>query len=91
MIRFPYGDYEKITMLIQHICSMEIKTTMNRIGEAQQKYVKGSSPNDAFMALINAYLAYKFDITKGFKDQQGGLFNQGGSKGILAGLAYSPR
>lgn len=91
MIRFPYGDYEKITMLIQHICSMEIKTTLNRVGEAQQKYVKGPSPNDAFMALLNAYLAYKFDVTKGFKNQLGGLFNQNDSKGILAGLAYAPR
>lgn len=91
MIRFPYGDYEKISPLIQHICSMELKTTMNRIGEAQQKYVKGSTPNDLMMALVNAYLAYKFDITKGFKDQTGGLFNPGGSKGILAGLAYSPK
>lgn len=91
MIRFPYGDYEKIATLIQHICSMEIKTVMNRVGEASQRYVKGPTPNDAFAALINAYLAYKFDITKGFKDQKGGLFNQGGSNGILASLAYAPR
>lgn len=91
MIRFPYGDYEKIATLIQHICSMEIKTVMNRVGEASQRYVKGPTPNDAFAALINAYLAYKFDITKGFKESLGGLFNQGGSNKILAGLAYSNR
>ena len=42
-------------------------------------------------ARLLAYLAYKFDITKGFKDQKGGLFNQGGSNGILASLAYAPR
>jgi hypothetical protein len=29
-------------------------------------YVKGATPNDGFMALLNAYLAYKFDITGGF-------------------------
>jgi hypothetical protein len=90
MIRFPYGDYEKITTLIQHICSMEIKTVMNRMGEATQRYVKGPTPNDAFAALINAYLAYKFDITKGFKNQLAGPFNQGGSGSIPAVLAYAP-
>jgi len=89
MIRFPFGDYEKIATLIQHICSMEIKTTMNRLGEAQQKYVKGPTPNDAFAALINAYIAYKFDITKGFKNQIGPN-NQINSKGIPAVLAYAP-
>lgn len=65
-IRFPYKDIEKIGWLIQHCCSMEIKPTIDRSGEVSLRYVKGSSPNDGFMALLNAYLAYKFDVTNGF-------------------------
>jgi hypothetical protein len=65
-IRFPYGDYEKISWLIAHCCSMDIKTTSDRFGEPMSHYVKGATPNDGFMALLNAYLAYKFDITGGF-------------------------
>lgn len=67
MIRFPYGDYEKIAWLIEHCCSMEIKPSISRMGgDPQIHYVKGSTPNDGFMALLNAYLAYKFIITRGF-------------------------
>lgn len=67
MIKFPYGDYEKIAWLIDHCCSMEIKPSVSRMGgDPQIHYVKGSTPNDGFMALLNAYLAYKFIITRGF-------------------------
>lgn len=65
-IRFPYKSYEQIGWLIQHCCSMEIKPTIDRSGQVGIQYVKGSTPNDGFMALLNAYLAYKFDITNGF-------------------------
>jgi hypothetical protein len=90
MIRFPYKDYEKIVPLITHICSMEIKTSMNRIGEPQQTYVK-NGVNDLMMAAINAYLAYKFDITKGFKNNPHGQNTIGGVSQIPATLAYAPR
>lgn len=67
MIKFPYGDYEKIAWLVDHCCSMEIKPTVSRTGgDPQIHYVKGGGPNDGFMALLNAYIAYKFIITKGF-------------------------
>jgi hypothetical protein len=67
MIKFPFGDYEKIAWLIDHCCSMEIKPSISRMGaDPQIHYVKGGTPNDGFMALLNAYLAYKFIITKGF-------------------------
>jgi len=67
MIKFPYGDYEKIAWLIDHCCSMEIKPTVSRMGgDPTIHYVKGSTPNDGFMALLNAYLAYKFIVTRGF-------------------------
>lgn len=65
-IRFPYGDYERISWLVAHCCSMEIKTTADRFGDPVSRYIKGATPNDGFMALLNAYLAYKFDITDGF-------------------------
>lgn len=66
-IRFPYGDYEKIAWLIDHCCSMEIKPSISRFGaDPTIHYVKGSTPNDGFMALLNAYLAYKFIVTRGF-------------------------
>jgi len=67
MIKFPFGDYEKIAWLIDHCCSMEIKPSISRMGgDPTVHYVKGSTPNDGFMALLNAYLAYKFIITRGF-------------------------
>jgi len=67
MIKFPYGDYEKIAWLIDHCCSMEIKPSISRMGgDPQLHYVKGGTPNDGFMALLNAYLAFKFILTKGF-------------------------
>lgn len=66
-IKFPFGDYEKISWLIDHCCSMEIKPTVSRMGgDPTVHYVKGSTPNDGFMALLNAYIAYKFIVTKGF-------------------------
>ena len=45
---------------------MEIKPSISRMGEPSVHYVKGSTPNDGFMALLNAYIAYKFLITNGF-------------------------
>lgn len=65
-IRFPYGSYEQVAWLVNHCCSMELKVTMDRSGDLKERYVKGSTPNDGFMALLNAYLAYKYDITAGF-------------------------
>lgn len=68
-IRFPYKHYEQIGWLVQHCTSMEIKPTIDSTGNLLVRYVKGSTPNDGFMALLNAYLAYKFDVTGGFNIQ----------------------
>lgn len=65
-IRFPFGDYEKLAWLIEHCSSMEIKPSISAIGEHSKHYIKGGTPNDGFMALLNAYIAYKFILTKGF-------------------------
>lgn len=66
-IKFPYKDYEKIDWLIKHCASMDIKITRDKTGEPMKKYIKGDGPNDGLMALLNAYLAWKFDVTQGFK------------------------
>ena len=68
MIKFPYKSYERIAWLVSHCASMDIKPSISKYGEHSIHYVKGSTPNDGLMALLNAYLAYKFIITKGFKN-----------------------
>lgn len=66
LIRFPFGDYDKIGWLIEHCTSMEIKPSISQNLDPVLHYVKSGSPNDGFMALLNAYIAYKFMLTKGF-------------------------
>lgn len=66
-VRFPLGDYEKVAWLIQHCTSMEIKPSTSRTGDINPHYVKGTQPNDGFCALLNAYIAYKFYVSNGFK------------------------
>jgi hypothetical protein len=92
-IRFPFGDYEKIMWLIEHCSSMEIKPSISRMGEPTIHYVKGSTPNDGFMALLNAYLAFKFIITKGFTNNNPILQQQNfkQSKRPLIVTGYIPR
>lgn len=65
-IKFPLGDYEKSVWLMQHCCSMDYKPVLSQAGEHQMRYIKGSTPNDGFCALLNAYIAFKFLISKGF-------------------------
>ena len=77
MIRFPYGDYERIAWLVEHCCSMEIKPSISRTGgDPSVHYVKGGTPNDGFMALLNAYIAYKFLVTRGFTNNNPLLQNE---------------
>jgi hypothetical protein len=66
MVRFPLGSYEQVAWLMQHCSNMEIKPSISRTGDVSPHYVK-SGPNDGFMALLNAYIAYKFYLTKGFQ------------------------
>lgn len=91
MIRFPWGDWEKISWLIKHCCSMEIKTTLNSVHEPVRRYIKGDGPNDGFMALLNAYIAYKHHATGGFSDNKGGLSDpNSGKKKVMAITGYCP-
>lgn len=92
-IKFPFGDWEKIGWLVNHVCSMDIKVTQDRSGTLKQHYVKGSTPNDGMMALLNAYLAYKFDITNGFKiiNPNNMVKDPNERRQIPAILGYMPR
>jgi hypothetical protein len=65
-IKFPGGSHDRIEWLIDHCSSMDIKVTRDKSGEPLKKYVKGSGANDGLMALLNAYIAWKFDVTQGF-------------------------
>lgn len=64
--RFPWASYEAISWLVAQCCSMESKYVI-RHGQPHQTYLKGRIQNDGLMALMYAYLAYKFDKTRGFK------------------------
>lgn len=92
-VRFPYGDYEKIAWLISHCSSMDIKPSISKFGDHTLHYVKGSTPNDGFMALLNAYLAFKFLVTKGFTNSNPNLISQniGDTKKALALTGYIRR
>lgn len=91
MVRFPFGDYEKIAWLIDHCCSMELKPSISKYGDHTIHYVKGGTPNDGFMALLNAYLAYKFLVSRGFTNNNP---NQQSTKNLTKPMVmtgYVPR
>lgn len=91
-IRFPLGSYDQIAWLIQHCANMEIKPSISRTGDVSPHYVK-SGPNDGFMALLNAYIAYKFYVSKGFQIKNTLLYSEPGKQiakpSVIA--VYSPR
>jgi hypothetical protein len=90
-IRLPMGSYEQIAMVIEHICSMEIKPSISRTGDITPHYVKGGSPNDFLMALLNAYLAYKFYVSEGFNIKHPSLMKDKKAKQPMAILGFIPR
>ena len=73
-IRMPWKSYEYIEWLIDHCTSMESKIRTTG-GQPVKTFQKGSIPNDGLMALMYAYMAYKFDVTKGFTIKPG-LYKQ---------------
>lgn len=75
MVRFPFGDFEKLGWLVDHCASMDIKPSISRTGDPSIQYVKGSGPNDGLMSLINAYLGYKFIVTQEFTKNNGQISN----------------
>ena len=92
MIRFPYGSYEKIAWLVEHCASMELKPSISKTGaDPSIHYVKGGSPNDGFMALLNAYLAYKFLVSRGFSNNDPGMQTSKDLNKPLVLSGYVPR
>ncbi len=91
-IRFPYGSYEALSWLIAHCASMDIKITQSRTGEPIRRFVKGTIQNDGLMALLNAYIAFKYDSTQGFKNNSNNTTTTFGKKNqILAVGGYIPK
>lgn len=86
-IRFPWQSYEYVEWLIDHCVSMETSVKMVN-GQSIKTYKKGSIPNDGLMALMYAYIAYKFDITQGFSIKPG-LEEE--KTFLRPQLAYAPR
>lgn len=80
-VKFPVKNYDQIAWLVNHIClGLEIKTTKTKFGEENNRFVKSSIPCDGLMALLNAYLAYKFDVTNQFSTS--GIQMTNGSKQV---------
>ncbi len=86
-IRFPGKSYEHCEWLIEHCTSMDLEVR-TRSGQPMKTYQKGSTQNDGLMALIYAYMAYKFDITKAFTIKPG--FEEKKSI-MMPKLAYVPK
>jgi hypothetical protein len=97
MIRFPLGGdrgensgFDRISWLIDHCASMEVKTTFNVVHEPVRRYVKGSTPNDGMMALVNAYIAYKYINTGGFSEKRS-IFDKKKKHVMQAVGGYCPK
>lgn len=93
-IKFPGKNKDRIDWLIKHCASMEVKITKDKSGEPLKKFVKGATANDGMMALLNAYLAWKFDVTGGFsiKDPAHMQYGKASHKATTnAVLGYVPR
>lgn len=93
-IKFPKKHYDRVAWLIEHCCSMDVKITQDRSGEPIKRFVKGNTPNDGLMALLNAYLAWKFDASQRFKIKSPNSFNKDPSRntsGLLPVLGWLPK
>jgi hypothetical protein len=64
---------------------MEVKTKIVG-GQPVKTYSKGGVPNDGLMALMYAYMAYKFDLTKGFSIKPGHKTEHEYPRAVLAKL-----
>lgn len=87
-IRFPWKSYEYVEWLIDHSVSMETGVKIVN-GQSVKTYKKGHIQNDGLMALMYAYMAYKFDLTKGYKIVPGAEKKDGFVRPILAHVSRS--
>ena len=87
-IRFPWKSYEYVQWLIEHCTSMGTALRTKGGGEKIKTYVKGTTPNDGLMALMYAYMAWKFDNTEGYSIKAGTKEKSSMPKPMLA---FAPR
>lgn len=85
-VRFPGKSFEHIDWLIDHCTSMESSTRLSS-GQQIKTYKKGTGPNDGLMALLYAYMAWKFDITEGYTIKPGMTREESMP---MPSLAYTP-
>ena len=90
-IRFPYGSWEPMSYMVNHICSMQIMPVASRDGDVGMRYVKGSTPNDGFISLILAILAHRFKQSDGFSRRQDNLIEPGASRKSFVLSGYLPQ
>lgn len=86
-IRFPWKSYEYVEWLIDHCTSMGTSIT-SKNGQQIKTYIKGTTPNDGLMALLYAYMAWKFDATQRFTIKPGHKDTPSRPKPVLA---YAPK
>jgi Phage terminase large subunit gpA, ATPase domain len=89
-VRFPLGSFEQINWLMQHCTAFEIKPSVSRTGEVSPTYKK-SGKNDGFMALLNAYIAYKYWVSEGFDIKNPNMFSDKSKRKIPLVLGYVPK
>jgi len=89
-IRFPFKDWEYIAWLVQHCANMIAKPQIDKYGNVRVRYAKGAIPNDGFMSLINAYLAYEFDVSNGYRNVKNMIPGTIPEQKISAIGAYAP-
>lgn len=91
-VRFPYGQYDSVAWLVNHFCANDLKVSIDRYGQAKGRYVKGSTPNDGFMATLNAYIAMRHLQSKGFSVRNANQYTGvQPEKETYALLAHAPR
>jgi len=77
-----------VEWLIDHCTSMGTSIRIKGGGQQVKTYVKGTTPNDGLMALMYAYMAWKFDSTERFTLKPG---KKTKSTMPRPSLAYAPR
>jgi hypothetical protein len=94
MIKIPAKDdaLELLSWLVDHITSMETHIKV-KDGIALPTYKKGTVQNDGLMALMYAYTAYKFMVTRKFSENGPGSGVNKNEKagGLVPVLGHIPR
>jgi len=86
------GDsLELLSWLIEHITSMETHTK-TKDGIVLKTYKKGVIQNDGLMALMYAYTAYKFMVTRKFTENAADGVNKKRADDVVVPIVgYIPR